>query len=136
MEEGVRFKTFFKNNYVTITDEFVSFRSLDMNKKIYIRNVAGYDFHSGRIERMMSLITSLVGLIGFYLYSQYLINYIMIGGILFLLGGIVGFILSRDLLTIHSNASTLAIPFKLGMKEHIVEIEHALDSAVNYSKKR
>jgi hypothetical protein len=136
MEEGVKFKTFFKNDYLMITDEFVSYRSMDMNKKIYIRNIAGTDFHSARIERMMSLITSAVGILGFYFYHQYNIIYILLGSILFIVGGVVGFILSRDTLSIHSNASTLSIPFKLGMKEHILDIEHSLDEAIRFSRKK
>jgi len=119
-----------------ITDEFISFRSLELNKKIYTRNIAGYDFHSARLERAMSLITSVVGLLGFFYYSQNHNMYILGGSILFLVGGIVGFILSKDLLTIHSNASTLSIPFRLGFKEHLLDIEHSLDEAVRYSKKK
>jgi hypothetical protein len=129
-------KTFFTNNYLTITDEYISYRSFDMKKKIYVRNIAGYDFHSARMERMMSFIASLVGILGFYLYTQYNIIYILAGSILFLVGGIVGFILSKDSLTIHSNASTLSMPFKLGRKQHLADVECALDDAVRYSKKK
>jgi hypothetical protein len=129
-------KTFFMNKNLIITENSVNYIGMGMDKKIYIRNLAGIDFYNARLERVMAVITFAVGILGLYLNKQYHTVYIVIAAILFMIGGIVALILSKDKLTIHSNASTLAISYNLGMKENIMDIQRAIDDAVKYSKKK
>jgi hypothetical protein len=128
-------KVFFANNDLTITENYVCYKNADVGKRIYLRNVAGTSFYNARVERTMSIFTFVIGIACIYFYARYELIYILITSILFSIGGIIGFILSKDKLTIHSNASTLSISYKLGMKEQIEEVQKTLDDAVKYSKR-
>jgi hypothetical protein len=129
-------KVFFTNPNITITDQYVNYTGTGMEKRIYIRNLAGTDFYVARLERVMAIITFAMGMLGLYLYKHYGMLFIVILSVLFMIGGIVAFFLSKDKLTIHSNSVTLSISYNLGMKEHVRDIQKALDDAVKYSRKR
>jgi hypothetical protein len=131
-----RFKTFFVNKNLTITENSVSYTGMEMDKEIYLKNLAGTSFYNARLERVMAIITFAAGILLLYFYKQYGIIYIVIAALLFIIGGIVAFILSKDKLTIHSNASALAISYKLGMGEQVKDIQKALNDAIKYSKRK
>src|SRR5512135_2483369 len=107
-------KVFFSNKELTITEQYVDYKGTDVGKRIYMRNIAGTSFYNARVERTMSVFTLLIGLVCIYFYMRYVLVYILLAAVLLIMGGIVGFLLSKDKLNIHSNASTLSISYKLG----------------------
>ncbi len=125
-------KVFFSNNRLTVNELAVSYNTLEIKKKIYLRNITGTTFYDSRIQRVSFIIGFVMGLYGFFAYKQYDYVAILVAAILFVIGSIVGFILTKDKLTIHSNASVLAISYNLGFKESPDEIQNAIDAAMKY----
>jgi len=125
-------KIFFSNNRLTVNELSVSYNTLEIKKKIYLRNITGTTYYDARVQRVSFVIGFVAGLYGFFAYRQYNYIAILIASILFVVGSIVGFILTKDKLTIHSNASILSISYNLGFKENPDEIQNAIDAAMKY----